>query len=186
MWTWEAPPYQHPRSTDWLQRSFANNKRSTDQGLASLCAWTPPSHGLRKALGRAPDCCQLTTLQGTMTFLLPHGNDSWRYAHVDFKHYPCHASRPGLGHMMDFDATLGFPGEGPRFGPIPDFSAPAYAIPELAFSPIATSLYSALAWTFCGLSALSGLRFLGLSWTSGLGLWPKGSILFRQASWRSR
>ena len=47
--------------------------------------------------------------------------DSWRYGHVKYSRWPFHKTHPR--NALDFDQTLGFPGEGPqehRF--VPDFT----------------------------------------------------------------
>ena len=42
-------------------------------------------------------------------------SDSWRFTHYDHSTYPCRwiSSQSQRRHQLDFDATLGFPGEGP-------------------------------------------------------------------------
>ena len=42
--------------------------------------------------------------------------DAWRYAHVNFRSFPFHLAGQRLQSCLDFDRTLGFPGEGPGFG----------------------------------------------------------------------
>ncbi|CAK9024640.1 unnamed protein product [Durusdinium trenchii] len=40
-------------------------------------------------------------------------SESWRYGHVAYKHFPFGSTRPIHPQIMDFDSSMGYPGEGP-------------------------------------------------------------------------
>ena len=149
-------------------------------GLSAMVKGRSPSHGLRKALRRAGSTlvagCLYVAHHFGPTRLLPadhptRGNDfppptrSFLGTTTGLTELLQLAKISSLsrwasnwvGHTIDFDATLGFPGEGLGFGPILDFIAPACAIPELA-SILSNCYLTSLGSCALGRTPLAGTR----------------------------
>ena len=92
-------------------------------------------------------------------------SESWRYGHVAYKHFPFGSTRPVHPRIMNFDSSLGYPGEGPSA------SLQCQAV-ELAPPSCQCSWISAWAWILWTFSilwlgplcrdGLPGLLLLGL------------------------
>ncbi|CAK9019295.1 Retrovirus-related Pol polyprotein from transposon TNT 1-94 [Durusdinium trenchii] len=71
-------------------------------------------------------------------------SESWRYGHVAYKHFPFGSTRPIHPQIMDFDSSMGYPGEGPPV--IPQCLAVGLVPPSRRYSWILAQAWTL--WTF--------------------------------------
>ena len=95
--------------------------------------------------------------------------DSWRYAHVNFKHYPVKRRGTLSKQIVDFDATLGYPGEGPfessadaSFPKLPPFVKTCWSSRDLLGSRLGLGLFQCLDLDFCARSTSCSVSRLAL------------------------